>query len=87
MGMLVKFTKSFQKEYKKASQKIKSQFDDRLKIFLVNEFAVVLNNHALTGKYKGHRSINVTGDWRVIYRVSLGIAFFEALGTHSQLYG
>lgn len=37
-----------------------------------------------------YRSIDVTGDWRALYREfkeeNPPIAFFDGLGTHSQLY-
>lgn len=46
-----------------------------------------LRSHALRGDYKDYRSINVTGDWRAIYRMVGETALFIALGTHSQLYG
>jgi len=42
----------------------------------------------LTGKYKGFRSINITGDWRAVFRElkSGEIVYFDLLGTHSKLY-
>ena len=84
--MSVQFTKKFQKQYKKAPVEITDKFNKRLQIFIDDEFDSLLNNHALTGVYSGYRSINITGDWRAIYRKSGDLAIFEALGTHSQLY-
>lgn len=51
--------------------------------------APMLRNHSLSGKYKGCRSINVSGDWRAIFREYKGgaVIYFEMLGTHSELYG
>jgi addiction module RelE/StbE family toxin len=50
-------------------------------------FAKSLNNHALVGKYKGYRSINVTGDFRSIYWLQKSdVGIFVAIGMHSQLY-
>lgn len=86
--MQVKFSRQFKKDYQKIDKKIKSSFEERLELFLRNPFNAQLNNHALTGKYKGYRSINITGDWRALYTINKAekeIAF-EAIGTHSQLY-
>jgi len=47
----------------------------------------ILNNHALTGQWAGYRSINITGDYRAVYRLAEeDIAYFVALDTHSKLY-
>lgn len=85
--MAVKFNKQFVKERDKADKKIKEAFDKRLEIFLKDPFDPRLNNHSLTGSYRGYRSINITGDWRAIYTENQEEAIFVALGTHSQLYG
>ena len=75
------------KQYDRAPGKIRLAFDGRLKTFLQHPHHPVLNNHALSGRLKGYRSINITGDWRAIYSEQEGaVAIFEVLGTHSQLY-
>jgi len=87
----INYSKSFDRELKKAPLKIKIAFRKRLKLFLQNEYNPTLNNHSLLGKLLGFRSINITGDWRAIYskeirRKGEKIIIFEVLGTHSQLY-
>ena len=86
--MKIKFSKKFGKQYDKAPKKVRIAFQKRLTIFRKNIYSYLLNNHALVGRFKGYRSINVTGDWRAIYReLNKGkLALFDALGTHSQLY-
>ncbi len=89
--MLVRFSKSFSKQYDKADEKIKSAFDKRLKLFLENPFSQLLNNHPLAGNFIGYRSINITGDWRALYCEYKTddegfLIVFYFLGTHSQLY-
>lgn len=85
--MRVRFSKKFAKQYEKAPQKIKDTFENRLKLFQRNQFNPTLNNHTLGGRFKGYRSINVTGDWRAVYsRKNEDTIYFELLGTHSQLY-
>jgi len=89
--MQVEFTRKFTKQYNLVDKKIKVAFENRLKLFLQNPFHPLLNNHTLTGKLLGYRSINITGDWRVIYSEQKAsgtekLVIFEVLGTHSQLY-
>ena len=89
--MQINFAKRFKKRYDKADAKIKTAFDKRFAIFQQDPLYSLLNNHALTGKYAGSRSIDVTGDWRAIfseYKDKEGnkVIVFELLGTHSELY-
>ena len=89
--MKVKLSKKFSKQYDKADQKVQSLFDKKLATFLQNPFHPLLNNHALTGRFSGCGSINITGDWRAIFQEDLDregnqVIIFLLLGTHSQLY-
>lgn len=86
--MIVKFRSKFRKNYDKAPAKIRLAFDNRYRLFQQNRFDPILNNHVLSGKYQGRRSINITGDWRAIFREigNYQLVIFETLGTHSQLY-
>lgn len=79
--------KNFEKKYKKLKVPEKARFKDRRNIFLKDPYEPMLNNHALAGKYKGYRSINIGGDLRVIYRmVDKETAIFVTIDTHSNLY-
>lgn len=52
-----------------------------------DEFDDLLNNHVLNGKYNGYRSINITGNIRLIYRkVDSQNYILYDIGTHPQLY-
>ena len=89
--MKVKLSKEFLKEYKRANVRIRKRFDQRIQIFSKNPNDLQLNNHALKREHQGHRSIDITGDWRGIYKeVRAGeeqpYAYFTALGTHIRLY-
>ena len=89
--MKIKFGRKFVKRYEKADQKIKDAVKKRIEIFRTNHLDPLLNNHRLTGKYSGYRSINITGDWRALYTQHTNeerviVILFEILGTHSQLY-
>ena len=54
---------------------------------MANEFHPILNNHALSGEYEGYRSINITGDLRVLYRREGEVVIFVTIDSHSNLYG
>lgn len=86
--MLTNFSRRFKKDYRKSPEKIRQKFEQRLSLFLSDSYARMLNNHVLTGKWMGYKSINVTGDWRAIFvEVETDNVIFVAIGTHSQLYG
>jgi addiction module RelE/StbE family toxin len=88
----VRYSKQFEKDFLRAPQKVQLAFRKRRELFQLDQNHPQLRNHALTGKYKGLRSINITGDWRALYaeqskdRAIEIIALFHAIGTHSKLY-
>ncbi len=84
--MQIEFHNDFTKKYKKLPVKFQDKFDERLKIFSQDSFDPLLNNHGLHGKYRGCRSINVTGDLRAVYEVKeKGVRFLD-IDNHSNLY-
>ncbi len=85
--MQVDFYREFQKDLKKLSKKEQLQFGERIALFLEDPMHPLLHNHALIGKLRGLRSINITGDIRALYEeITPELAFFVAIGTHSELY-
>lgn len=81
------YSKRFKKQYKKLTNKIQDKFNERLLLFIKDPNDPKLSIHKLGGKLEGHWSINVTGDIRAIFDKSLkNIIFFEAIGSHSDLY-
>ncbi len=89
--MDVRYASKFKRQFNKTEPKIQEAFIARRVLFQKNPLHPLLQNHILRGKYKGMRSINVTGDWRAIYSEtrhghSMRTIIFELLGTHSQLY-
>ncbi|OGZ22599.1 MAG: hypothetical protein A3A08_02335 [Candidatus Nealsonbacteria bacterium RIFCSPLOWO2_01_FULL_41_9] len=79
--------KNFSKKYAKLRQSEKEKFKERRDLFLEDPYDSLLNNHALTGKYTGSHSINVTGDLRVIYDIiNKDSVLFIDIDTHSNLY-
>lgn len=84
--MNIFYSKKFDKMFKKCPQEIKSKFIERLELFNEDKYSSILNNHALSGKLKGLRSINISGDYRAILKEQPDGILLIAIGTHSQLY-
>ena len=75
----------------KCDKKIQEKAKQRLTLFAEDSYDSLLNNHALTGEWRGFRSIDVTGDFRILF-VEFDEGIYEIaelvrIGTHSQLYG
>ena len=79
--------KSVKHSFKKLPRKICDKFYDRVELFKVDKFNPVLNNHSVDGAYVNSRSINITGDYRLVFREEGDVAIFIDIGTHSELYG
>ncbi len=85
--MTVEFSRSFKKEFAKLPLSIQQKFDQRFLLFSDDIFHVLLNNHSVHPVYKESRSINITGDYRVIYtKEESGGILFTHIGKHSELY-
>ncbi len=78
----------FEKQLAKLSQKQRDKVVDAIELFLDNQDKPSLRNHALTGEWAGFRSISAGGDLRVHFQITDNgtVAYFVAVGTHSQLY-
>jgi len=81
------YHRTFKKQYKKLNKKELEKLKEQIRIFEKEPFHQCLNNHALKGKYMNHRSINIAGDLRVIYKSYNNGVMFTDIGTHSELYG
>lgn len=85
--MHIEFHRSFKKRYKKIPARIRDRFDERLRLFELEPFNALINNHPLTGERAGEWSINVTGDWRALYEFTdSDTVIFLDIDTHSNLY-
>ena len=84
------FTRSteFKKKFKKSSIKIRAKIEERLAMFAEDPWNPVLDNHSLHGEYVGCRSINITGDMRLVFEdVGNKTYLLIRFGTHHELYG
>lgn len=78
--------RSFLKKFKNMPPKIQDKFGERLELFLGNPNNPTLKNHSVEKAFPDCRSINVTGDWRAIFKLENDIAIFITIGTHAELY-
>jgi mRNA-degrading endonuclease YafQ of YafQ-DinJ toxin-antitoxin module len=88
--MEIKYGTRFRKQYLRADKAIKTAFAQTLEIFLEEPNHPSLRNHVLKKKYSGYQSIDVTGDWRAIFKESQRgkqkTIVFHMLGNHRDLY-
>ncbi len=89
--MIVKYTDNFLKQLKKSNVRIRKAFKQRLVLFVKDPNDLELNNHSLHEPYLGYRSIDITADYRAIYKEVIQevdtYIYFSSFGTHTQLYG
>jgi len=83
----VYYHKNFKKRLKKVPKRIQDKFEEKLKIFISNPFSIELNNHKLSGEWIWHRSIDITGDLRAVYKMEEDTAVFIEIDNHNNLYG
>jgi addiction module RelE/StbE family toxin len=83
----IEFSGFFTKQLKAAPREIKVAFVETLQLFRDDPSHPALRNHALKKRLAGFRSIDVTEDWRALYRQESERIMFTELGTHEDLYG
>jgi len=85
--MQITKSKRFAKQYSKLSKKVKSQVDERLRLFVHEPKNQLLRVHSLVGEFTGLQSFNVNADVRVIFEKQADIIIILlAIGTHAKLY-
>jgi len=85
--MKIIFHKNFDKQYKKLPRNTQIKVQEINILFEKDPYNPMLNNHALHGKYGSYRSINVTGNIRIIFKIlDDNTVLFVHIGTHSKLY-
>lgn len=85
----IEFTSLFNKQRKALPLPIKIAFKETLDLLLENPNHEVLRRHFLKEKYGGYESINITPDYRAIFKetkTETNIKFYT-IGTHEELYG
>lgn len=78
----------FERQYKKLSDELRKKVGERLALLIADERNLLLNDHKLNPPFEGYRSINITGDYRLVYKkLARDVYFLRAVGTHHQLFG
>jgi addiction module RelE/StbE family toxin len=85
------FSDRFERKLQEVPDEIKAAFADTLELFVAEPNHPILRNHELKEKFAGSRSINVTADWRAVFKEGTTgertVITFHLLGTHEELYG
>lgn len=89
--MNVVYDPAFLEKLKKVNVRIRKRVNEKMLLFSENPNDPLLDNHALQREYQGYMSIDVTSDYRAVYKeAQIGddiVAYFITLGTHKELYG
>ena len=65
---------------------MQERFYERLELFLSDPYNATLNNHSVEKAFPDCRSINITGDYRAIFKDQGNVVIFIIIGTHAELY-
>lgn len=88
--MKVNFKKSFNKRFENLDKNIQLKTNNKIEVFRKNPLDKILRNHSLNWKYSWFRSIDITWDYRAIFKEYPNWTYcfvdFIDIWTHSQLY-
>lgn len=78
---------AFERQVKKIQKPLRARLWERLALLESDPVPELLHDHKLNPPFDGYRSINITGDLRLIYkRIDADTLYLRTLGTHHQLY-
>ena len=88
--MIIRYTHEFLRLLKKKNVRIRKSVKNSINEFAKNPDSPILKNHSLKREWAGYSSINVTSDYRAIYKeirhADEMIIYFTTIGTHKELY-
>ena len=88
MSIQLILTKSFEKKFKRLDFKLQGNLRDKLTLFHINPYHPSLNNHKLKGSKEGLRTINITGDIRLVFiKNDPSVYTLIDIDNHNNLYG
>ena len=86
--MQIDYSSNFKKRIRKLPKSTVDKFYMRLELFEKDRFSPILNNHKLHGEWEGSSSINITGNYRAVFKyITKDYILFSDIGTHPELYG
>lgn len=84
----IKYTAPYRRDLKRLKHQGKN-FDTMRRVIqlLENDETIpsIFLDHALKGKWKGHREMHIENDWLLIYRTTHDAIYLERSGSHSEL--
>ena len=81
-------TNRFIKKVTRLPKNIRATYKERIQLFAYSPYNPLLNNHRLRGERRHQRSINITGDWRLIFeQCDANTVRLIDIDTHPNLYG
>lgn len=86
--LVLELHRTFEKQLAKLPKKRRDKVISTIELCLDDPTAPTLRNHELTGEWAGFRSISTGGDLRLHFQITdnATVAYFVAVGSHSQLY-
>ncbi len=90
--MMIEFVwdSGFKRSYKKkiaSNKKLKSKFEENLKLFAINPFNPLLRTHKLSGILKDCWAFAVDYDFRIIFKfLTENKVLLIDIGTHDEVY-
>ncbi len=85
--LIATFSKNFKKSFKKKDKFVQEKARERIRLLREDPSNVLLNNHKLHGEYEGSSSINITGNFRAVFKyIKADHVVFSDIGTHPELY-
>jgi len=87
----ITFSSRFNAQLSDAPHEIIEAFLATLQLFRDDQHHPMLRNHQLRKKLAGYRSIDVTENWRAVFKEARSeeqiVIIFHLIGTHPELYG
>ncbi len=91
ISLRIEFSSLFDKKLRQLPTEIITSFKETLELLLENPNHERLRRHFLKEKFAGYQSIDVTDDYRAVFREekteNTVIIKFHTIGTHKDLYG
>ena len=79
-SMTIHRHKDFDKQMDKIEKPLRQKVYERVQLLVMNESHPLLHNHKLGPPYDGYRSINITGNFRLVYkRIEPDIFYLRAV--------
>ncbi len=83
---MIQYHQNFQARYKKTPETIQEKCIPIIETLLLEPHHPILSHTQLRGAFSAWHSIQVHGDYRLIFQYITGTLILHDIGTHTQLY-